>query len=454
MALKHKNSGTSGFAESECLELKRSTSELKEAVISIAAMLNKHQKGELIFGINNAGETMGQQVSESTLRAVSKAIADHIEPKIYPVIKKNAVKGKDCIKVSFSGNEVPYLAYGRGYIRVADENRLLSGKELENLYLAKKRESWDSQVSSRKLRDVNITLIRKYIVRANIANRINFKYSNPKSVLKKLSLIKGNRLLRAGEILFCDTNSLEVQAAVFAGTDKSTFIDIKQLKGNLFSLLERSEAYIKEHIDWRAVLNERTRQEIPEIPVRAIIEALVNSLCHRDYTAPESNKIAIYKDRIEVWNPGNFPEGHTPLEYVRKDEESILRNPLIANILYLSKDIEKWGSGLRRIYEECRNNSVRVEFRPMKYGYKVVFYRSMEKVPEKVTVKVPEKVTANQRRIINSISRNNTITARELSRKIHISQRRIKSNLAKLKRMGIIARVGPDKGGYWQIIKD
>jgi len=39
-----------------------------------------------------------------------------------------------------------------------------------------------------------------------------------------------------------------------------------------------------------------------------------------------------------------------------------LRNPLIAETIYKSKDIEKWGSGLKRIYEECKTNNVRVKF--------------------------------------------------------------------------------------------
>jgi ATP-dependent DNA helicase RecG len=51
------------FKESERLELKRSTSELKEAIISIAAILNKHHGGDLYFGISNDGTIVGQTVT-------------------------------------------------------------------------------------------------------------------------------------------------------------------------------------------------------------------------------------------------------------------------------------------------------------------------------------------------------------------------------------------------------
>ena len=74
--------------ESETLELKKSTSEMKEAIISIAAILNKHQKGELYFGVKNNGEVVGQTVTEKTIRDISKSISDNIEPKIFPKIKE------------------------------------------------------------------------------------------------------------------------------------------------------------------------------------------------------------------------------------------------------------------------------------------------------------------------------------------------------------------------------
>ena len=96
------------FIESETLELKKSTSEIKEAVISIVSILNKNQHGELSFGIKNNGTVIGQNVTGKTLRDVSKSIADNIEPKIYPHISHIKTDRKSCIKVRFKGNDIPY----------------------------------------------------------------------------------------------------------------------------------------------------------------------------------------------------------------------------------------------------------------------------------------------------------------------------------------------------------
>ena len=63
-------------------------------------------------------------------------------------------------------------------------------------------------------------------------------------------------------------------------------------------------------------------------------------------------------------------------------------------------------------------------------------------------------MTANQRSIIDCIRKNRAVAAREMADSVGISQRKIEENLAKLKAVGILRRIGPAKGGYWEIVKD
>ncbi|MDR1559710.1 MAG: ATP-binding protein, partial [Clostridiales bacterium] len=70
--------------ESETVEFKKTTGELNDALKDVAAILNKHNRGELYFGIRNDGTVLGQMISDSTLRDVSQRISDKIRPQIYP----------------------------------------------------------------------------------------------------------------------------------------------------------------------------------------------------------------------------------------------------------------------------------------------------------------------------------------------------------------------------------
>ena len=185
--------------ESETLEFKKSTSELKEGIISITAILNKHRKGTLYFGIKNDGTVIGQEISEKTLRDISKSISDKIEPKIYPEISMVHIEGKSCIEVQFHGSSVPYYAFGRAYIRVSDENKQLSAKEIERLILKKNRDriKWESELSEFSIIKVDESTVRDYVGRANIAGRIDFAFDDAGNILKKLNLMKNGRLLKA-----------------------------------------------------------------------------------------------------------------------------------------------------------------------------------------------------------------------------------------------------------------
>ena len=73
------------WTESETCELKKSLAELKEGLISIVAILNKHGAGELWFGVAPNGKAVGLDVTDKTLRDLSQAIAAHIEPQVVEI---------------------------------------------------------------------------------------------------------------------------------------------------------------------------------------------------------------------------------------------------------------------------------------------------------------------------------------------------------------------------------
>ncbi len=445
------------FKESEQVEFKKSTSELKEAIISICAILNKHAQGELYFGIKNNGEVIGQTVTDKTLRAISQAIGSHLEPRIYPAIEKIKMEGKDLIKISFSGNDRPYFAYGRAYMRMADEDRQLSVSELKRMILANAiyRSRWDYELSDLTMDAIQQETLHIFLKRAREAGRIPLTDDQPEQILEKLNLIRKKRLSLAAKFLFTREHTMELQAAVFAGEDKLTFLDIKKYKQPLLDLLETAETYLKEKMNWRVEFVDFKRVEIPEIPLKALREALVNSLIHRDFNNPKGNEIAVYKDRIEIFNPGTFPEGLTPEDYIQSKARSYLRNPLIAEVFYLTKDVEKWGAGLKRIYEECREHGIDVRFEVESSGFVTTFLRPVTE--EAITPKTVEKTRKKTRKktrekIISAIRKKPEITTYELAELIGITVKGIEWQLNKLKKEGKIKRVGPAKGGHWEVI--
>ena len=448
--------------ENEKLEFKKTTGELKDGIISMSAILNKSGGGELYFGVRNDGTPLGQDISEKTLRDISQAVSNHLEPKIYPKVTEVFVDDKPCIHVEFAGEESPYFAYGRAYIRVADEDKVLSPAELENFINRKNEWSgvWDSSLSEKTIDDVDDDVLRDYLDRANRAGRIDFTYTEKREVLNKLGVIDGDKLKNAADVLFVGSRMLEVQMAIFAGTERLTFNDIKRHNGSVISLVDIAETYIKNYIRWRVVLDGSIqRKEIPEIPMDAVREALVNSYCHRQYSSSQNNEITIYSNRVEIYNPGTFPDGLTPKDFLTGKERSIKRNPLLAQLMYYSKDIENFGTGLKRIADACNEAGVRVEFELLKKGFAVVFYRPDDKfnITEKmsdVVLNVATNVVLNkaEQAALSIIKDNPMMTAEQLAARLSKSTRTAQRYFDSLQKKNIIRREGAKKDGRWEVV--
>jgi ATP-dependent DNA helicase RecG len=110
--------------------------------------------------------------------------------------------------------------------------------------------------------------------------------------------------------------------------------------------------------------------------------------------------------------------------------------------------IKKYGSGIQRIIKYFKEAQLPIpKFRNISEGFMVTAFAEKSKVGDKVT----DKVTDNQMKIINLIKRNSHITTKEISDNIKISQRKVKENMAKLKQMGILKRLGSAKTGHWEV---
>jgi ATP-dependent DNA helicase RecG len=285
---------------------------------------------------------------------------------------------------------------------------------------------WDAEAPAKNpysMDDIDEKAMKSFIERANAVGRIDFPFTNKAEILKKLKLMSGDSLTNAAETLF-GGGTVDLQMAVFAGVERLTFIDIKRESGNVFKLIDTAELYIKNMIKWRVKFGKMQREEIPEVPIEAIREAIVNSYAHRNYRENKGNEVAIFKDRIEIYNPGDFPEGYTPEDFIKGEERSILRNKLIAQILYFSKDIESWGSGIKRIYNICKDNGVKVEFKILKSGFVVVFHRpdfeevnitSDDDSDVGITDSITENITETQKEILKIIAADPSITQQKIS---------------------------------------
>ena len=440
--------------ESETVELKKGLVELKEGLISMTAMLNKHRRGELWFGVAPDGQCVGLEISEKTLRDVSQTIGAHIEPRVYPHVQAQLVNGKPCLHTAFDGQEAPYFAYGRAYIRVADEDRQMSARELENFILSKNQDAlrWDNQpLESAAHTMLDTGKIKRFIERAHLSWE-SLGHS-PENALDKLELRKNGQLLNAARLFFAD-QPIQLRCAVFANTGTATIIDRHDFEGDILELIEEAQKYILKNIHIGMRIEGLYRVDVPEISMEALREAIINAFCHRDWRDPDYVQVAIFKDRVEIRNPGKLYGGLT-IEDLHRGNVFRRRNPLIADLFRRIEMVEARGRGMTLIH----TNAPAVSFRELAGLFIASFARPSfsfndQEIAEETVDKTVDKprLSAREIALCELVTRQPQITQKELAEQLGLTERGIRYLTDKLQKQGVLARQGGKKQGTWVLL--
>lgn len=400
--------------ESEVVEFKKTTSEIKEGVISLASMLNKHKCGTLYFGVKNDGSIFGQQIGKSTTADISKAIKNNLKPRITPQIEVINEQGKDIIKVVVRGEDVPYSAYDRYYIRSDDEDLLI-----------------------------------QYVNKGNDSGRINFLYKDSWTTLSKLKLLCGDNLNNAGYYLFSNRKPLLLKLAIYPTDERVQFTDMKHFRGNIFECIEEAVSYVANNIHWSAKIVGIDRIETPEVPMEAFREIIVNSFAHMYVNEVSSNEIYITPTRIHIYNPGSLVPGTTPEMFAERKQGSMIRNPLIATTLYYNKTIDAFGTGFERVFNLCKD--IGYQYNDSQFGFTFEFLRSQHDTINDTINDTITKLSKDERIIYELIKTGNRYSKSQLASELHKSDATVSRIIKNLTERNYIERIGSKKTGYWKV---
>ena len=278
-------------------------------------------------------------------------------------------------------------------------------------------------------------------------------------ILTHLNLIKDNKVTNAAILLFGKEPqkffiTSEIKCAQFYGTTIEKPIPSYQVyKGDVFELVNQAVDFVLSKIDY-SIGTRKHSAEVEtkyEIPVEAITEAIVNAVAHRDYTSNGSVQVMLFRDRLEISNPGKLPLELTTAK-LKQPHHSIPANPLLAESIYLAGYIERMGTGTGDIVSKCLEYNLKEPEFIQEDIFKVIIWRKSNKdVGETVGEKLGEKLGEKQSNIVNEISKDSTITIKQLSIKLNVSTTTIEKHISILKEKEIIERVGSAKGGYWKI---
>ena len=258
--------------------------------------------------------------------------------------------------------------------------------------------------------------------------------------------------------LFADDCPLwqsRLYCARWDGTEKGDAINGAEFTGNVLMLLREAMNFVKSNTKrgWETLPDGRKNK--PEYAERAVLEAMVNHFIHRDYTVMGSEvHLDIYDDRLTVTSPGGMFNGMLIQDLDIADVSSERRNPILANVMAQLDYMEKRGSGLTRICNETKaldgyKEELKPVFKSTPTQFQSIIFASSD--TPNVGDLSETKLTERQQKILNLIKESPTITGKQMSETLSVSQRTIERDLSALQKIGVLKREGKDNDGTWVI---
>ena len=442
--------------EGEGYNLEFKESDSSDLAKEICAFVNA-TGGKVLIGVTDKGETKGINIT-NRLKSQIVDIARNLDPKLEISLEE---VGNILIVNVPEGKNKPYSVNGKFFMRYGPNSQQLGRDEIRDLFHKEGLIKFDVKVNPTF--QINKDLSQKAFDTFLQLSKIS-PILERKRILQNLSLLEDGQMKNVGVLLFCKKiadffPNATISCILFQGDDKYKIIDQREFDSDLHTNYQNAFAYLRSKLNTEYIIRGGPREEKLELPEEALREAILNAIAHRDYFSPANIQINIFKNRVEITNPGGLIGNITVKDLF---ERSIPRNHLLFGLMQRLELVEKAGSGLVRIQRAMKeyklsNPTIKAD----KNWFSIAFKRpDLEKESyeqrmggqKKWSDRWSEKeLTERQIAVLRLLQENPVLSRRELAEKLGINQSAVQKHLEALKEKGVLKRVGGAKGGSWQI---
>ena len=427
------------------LEFKETDSNLAKEICAFA----NANGGKVLLGVTDDGKIKGVNITNKFKSQVTDLVRN-FDPKFQVTLEE--VDNILVVNVP-EGTNKPYSVNGKFYLRYGPNSQQLSRDEIREFFLKEGLILWDEKENQdfNLEKDFSKEAFNNFIQRSNLT-----KVLSKKELLQNLSLLKNDHLKNAGVLLFAkDIQKFFIKGIItcvlYEGTDKVNIIDKKDFTNNLYSNYSDAINYLKSKLNTRIIITGGPHEKKLELPEKALREALVNAIGHRDYNVQGAKiLVEISLDRVEITNPGGLVKGLKEEDFGKK---SLSRNNLLFGLLQRTDLVENIGSGIKRMRKLMKADGLEEpKFDFSEDWFTVSFKRpQLQKLGKWLGDRLGEKLGDNQKKIIELMHQDKYISIPQIAEKVGISTTAVENNIAKLKEKGFVKRVGSAKAGYWKV---
>ena len=422
--------------ETEFYEFKTSLAELDKGIETIAAMLNKHGRADVFYGVSNDGDAIGLkgQIGSETIKKVEQRISEILKPTIIPSIILEDYSGNQVIHISAKGNRKPYSSSGDYRIRVGSSNKKIDPELLGELF-------FDSETSSlESIECINQELTFDTLKYFYVRNGLTI---NEENFYRNSSLKVNGRFNMLAELL-ADENNASIKVVRFSGLDKTKMLSRNEygFKCLLVSMQEAND-YVKSLNETRVdVESGLARKETKLFDTHAFEEAWTNACIHNKWVRNVPPAIYIFDDRIEIVSTGGLSFGYTKEDFYSGVSRPV--NNGLFKIMGQLNMIEQTGHGNLVIVDKYGKDAFTISENYIIVTIPFAFTPSMKQVDM-------NGLSPVQTKMLMAIKENPTFTMKELAAFCQLGTTRVGEVIKSLKEIGKLERVGANKGGYWKV---
>lgn len=456
--------------ENRVMEAKETTGELVKGMQSGCAFLNT-DGGWLFFGIHPTKLTiLGQDVADRTRQEIAWEMRK-FAPAIDLAAQYIPVPGRDnklVIAIYFPApiyDRTPYTYDGRPYYKVENTTMPMPREMFdERIRLSNpKKFSWElTPCENATLRDIDnktlVTVINKGINKG----RIPVSAAAARSTLERLrpfNVLTDNDGLTNGAVALFGKNPMRffshcrIKLARFEGKDMDKFRDQLVVEANLFQQLQAVEDFCRKHMFMSGDQDDFDSKNELTVPLKVVREAALNLLAHRTWWGEARvPSVNIFDDRVEFMNPGTFPPGTMPKDFLKRPH-SVPVNEIIATAMFKGGEMEGWGRGIPDIYNLCKKAGLpepEFDFVPNFVCLIIKFKEELKPRVSSEVFNVALNETLNE--TLRLIRCNPGIQRKELVTRTGLVPATISRHISALMEKSLIERRGSKKtGGYYPI---
>jgi len=446
-----------------------------DALAAEMAAFSNSEGGIIFLGVTDDGQLLG--FTPEDIRRLNQLIgnvaAQHIRspltvqtenvklPGGKVVIMLTVPKGLD--KPYFDKNGVIWLKSG------ADKRRVNSKEELRRVFQSVDQFHADELPTKAGIEKLDKWRFRDFLQEAYV-QEFPQSAADLTRLLQNMDLATDDGHLNlAGVLLFAERPEwikpqFILKAIRYPGNTihATNYVDTEDFSGPLRKIFDGAMAFVMRNLRKVQAGRGVNAPGTSEIPPSVFEELLVNALVHRDYLVSASIRLFIFDDRIEIISPGHLPNNLT-VDHIRLGISNI-RNPILVS--YVAKGILPYrglGSGIKRALEDWPEISFTDDRDTCQFTAAVHRKAAIdseengevrgenEKGLQKSSEKSLLSSEKSSEKILQILKQSPELAAKNLAGILGISPRAVEKQIAKLRDEGLLRRVGPAKGGHWEV---